>query len=973
MARKREVALVVLGVVLHSAYMLSIFDIYFKTPIVHGMDPVSPRIEPPAKRLVLFIADGLRADKFFELEADSRPRAPYLHSIIHNKGRWGVSHARPPTESRPGHVAIIAGFYEDPSAVTKGWKANPVEFDSVFNRSRLTVSYGSPDIVPIFCGGLTNTLWDSYSHEYEDFASDASFLDEWAFDKLGELLNRSRMDSHLKASLDEGGLIIFLHLLGCDTNGHAHRPYSPIYLDNIRLVDKGVASTVKLIEDFFPDGETAYIFTADHGMSNKGSHGDGDPDCTETPLVAWGAGVRGPSKADPENFVDDDDFKFVDEHTHHMQTPPEWGLQGVERVDVNQADIAPLMSTLLGLPCPLNSVGILPINYLALDKRQQSEAVFANAKQVLNQVLRKSGLKQSTSLYFKPFLPLVDSKLILEQIDKLMARGQFDSAVQSGHELIALALKGLHYFQTYDWLFLMTTVVVGYIGWMLYILLHVLKTYTSITFYQSSSRKQPNSHLNSQQVRIAGGLLMGTCSVVLLIERSPPLYHVYLGLAMFFWVEILGDLASLRRALSALASIKISGLAKLLVLVTISFLILEFLVLSFFRREVYTGVFLVAGVVGAVVVSCNTPDLSMVPAFIGAACWSLSGFTLMPTQIPDNTFLVVGSGLLVVSLALLARWVDSTVPRQQFWRPLAFGPARTSDKSWRLFLIQLLLVVAASVMVWVTTSHRENKRKLPMMYQLLNWSIAGLSVVLPLKSPNSMLTRLSSIYLGFAPPFLLLSIGYEGLFYSALASVLLSWVLVESAVLFSPVSAPYSGASESLQAYDLEGKYLTPQMQHLKLMDVRVALCFLVLINVAFFGTGNVASVASFEISSVYRFITVFNPFIMGGLLLCKVFIPFILVTSAFSAVTRVLMLPRLGCYFIVLLLSDVMTIHFFFLVRNTGSWLDIGQTISHFGIMSAQVIFVLILFAITSIYTRDLEFSSQKPLFEATVGSKYK
>jgi phosphatidylinositol glycan class N len=119
-------------------------------------------------------------------------------------------------------------------------------------------------------------------------------------------------------------------------------------------------------------------------MSDWGSHGDGHPDNTRTPLVAWGAGVKKP--------VAVENLPIGAKTGHEDGFSGDWGLGSVRRVDVMQADVAALMAYLVGLDFPVNSVGELPLDFLDANDETKARAAWTNARQILEMYKVKEGI-----------------------------------------------------------------------------------------------------------------------------------------------------------------------------------------------------------------------------------------------------------------------------------------------------------------------------------------------------------------------------------------------------------------------------------------------------------------------------------------------------------------------------------------------------------------------------------------------------
>ncbi|KAI0350922.1 PigN-domain-containing protein [Trametes cingulata] len=915
--------LLLVGLVFHLVYIGTVFDCYFTSPVVHGMRQHSLK-SAEAKRLVLIVGDGLRADLllakngFSMIPGSPEIVAPHLRSIIETRGAFGISHTRVPTESRPGHVALIGGMYEDVSAVTKGWKTNPVDFDSVFNQSSVTYSFGSPDILPMFARGATPgkvEMW-CYDEDEEDFTKDATALDVWVLEQLRTLFHNATANPALNTRLRGEKTVFFLHLLGLDTTGHSYRPHSKEYMANIQVVDEIVKQTEELFREFYADDETAFVFTADHGMSRIGNHGDGDPDNTRTPLIAWGKGVRGPL---PDSTP-----------SSHDEYSEPWGLSHLVRRDVEQADVAALMSALVGVNWPVNSVGVLPDvdptkpGYLLPKEgeRTQAEAALVNAKVILEHYRIKHDEKRTHSLLYKQYSYFASTEhsedvpggAELSAIDHLIQQGNYFQARSQAKQLIRHTLEGLRYLQTYDRLMIRGIVIAAYLGW--------------IAFGAISILLPPSTTSNALPFHLAATAVLGAFWALFAKQRSPWSFYVYIVFPCYFWDQVLAHASG--PLLSYVRKGRVGSLLGYVLHGSLVVAALQSMVAGYTHRSIWSAWFVVIGVLWPILSWPRELLSGKWPLLLGwtAACLSTAVFPLLTVH-PEESLIAISTGAAIMyAIGMTGLY------------KLSYTDPKEANRFKVVTLIELgWSIIFTNFIVW----DLRDKKPVPPTFRFIGWFTFLSSIVTPFILPvptSNPHGRLLSFFLGFGACFIWLAIRVEGLFYIAYSLTLCLWVEVETALrrhnqakLSPVVKAVDKNVAQGARGAKHASTY-RPQAD-----DLRIAVFFLFFVQVAFFGTGNVASISSFYLEPVYRLVPIFSPFLMSALLIFKIVSPYIILAITFSMLNARLDLPPFSLFLVALTLTDIMTITFFLNVTDMGSWLEIGQTISFFCISSLLLV----------------------------------
>ncbi|CDO76821.1 hypothetical protein BN946_scf185033.g18 [Trametes cinnabarina] len=321
-------------------------------------------LSPTHRRAVVLIIDALRFD--FLSPHPPEPVSPYHHHVI--------TLPQELTARKPTHSFLFEMFSDPPTTtlqrlkgITTGSLPTFIDMGSNFGGSSINedsfigqLKAAGKKVAFMGDDTWTTVFPDSFdpnmTFPYDSFnVEDLHTVDNGVTEHLVPLLQDR------KAAWD----VAIGHFLGVDHVGHRLGPDHP----TMKLKQQQMDGVLRQVVDLL-DNETLLVLLGDHGMDRKGDHGgDGD---YETSAALWiyskGPQLLHPKAAIPEHLLTTRLFPGATVPNRHIQ----------------QIDLAPTLSLLLGLPIPFNNLGTVIPELFWHDKagKVYTRALTLNAQQV---------------------------------------------------------------------------------------------------------------------------------------------------------------------------------------------------------------------------------------------------------------------------------------------------------------------------------------------------------------------------------------------------------------------------------------------------------------------------------------------------------------------------------------------------------------------------------------------------------------
>ncbi|ALC47072.1 CG13978 [Drosophila busckii] len=853
----------VVAVLLHLAILGFMLMIYFRSSIISGIQPQLTHrelgLKPPADRLVVFLTDGFRAESFFSNKCSS---VPQLQGIFMEQGLVGIARACAPTQSRPGHIAIFGGFAEtfhDPSAALTNFKKKLTVFDTVFNRTMGgTWGWGGTDIANIFRplpDGGNPLRFETYTNL--DFTGRFQ-ADQWVFGRVQSFFANPEKVKLMNSKVPT---LFYIYLGDIDVAGHAVKPNSKEYWKTVNKTLNGVVQTYKLFERIFKDKRTVYLLTSDHGMRDSGSHGGSTSDEIHVPFFFWGAGINRVGPHNGLTFAANSRGDVLPLH------------------DLEQIQLAPLMSALIGLPPPMNNMALLPQGYMNVSVEYEAISMHLNTLQLLAQV-RQIYKTQHHGILSKwlPRYQLLDGQRVARyklKFAKAMEQQCYLSALELSRQMGKRALECLVYYRDYYHIPLLVGLAIASIG--------------VFCFLIASQSRQPVKARNWTFLTISSAVFLSLellVAVLLYLQHVPCWISFYFLLPLPIWWLALGAHVPGEPLMRA-------PIIQLLWIFAASAL----LVSSFFYPHCIAWVYLAA------MVAHNRRGFAKpsVKFFVWLGLVVL--LTACAAYGPDlgynHPFILYFSMVLTML------------------RPLVLNERH----AWHVWLVNgsMLLLGAYAV------EQRRNNEPIDSMLHSIFWFfLCYATISIPFGNTSTPQQRQQLVLFNLSTIYTLLSLSCESIFIQIMCTEFSLGLQVHVGTK-EQQSDEEDSESEQVEKPD---KPLTP-LQHVQ----KSYLCAGAILLYTYFSSiavGNQPSITSYDPNIARIFITDYSITFIGFLIVLKILLPpLIIITTmfAFYSFARQNIRSILVC---MLLICDAMGIYFFIFVRNSGNWLGVRDSVSN-------------------------------------------